>query len=58
MSFVFADIEKARKEIYDATGVKPNYMDASLQIFNEMGIDAKKDGKHLGGDLYRVKINE
>jgi len=52
---VFEDIEKARKEIFKATGAMPNCIDATLKAFPEMGIDAKKDGAHLGGDWYRIK---
>ena len=58
MSNVFEDIEKARKEIFKATGAMPNIMDATAETFAKMGIDAKKDGEYLGGDLYRVKIEE
>jgi len=55
MSSVFEDIEKARKEIYKATGQMPNAMDATAETFSEMGIDAKKDGEYLGNGIYRVR---
>lgn len=55
---VFEDIGKARKDIFKATGAMPNCIDATLETFSKMGIDAKKDGDHLGGDYYRVKTEE
>jgi len=58
VSNVFEAIEKARKEIFKATGAMPDCMDATLETFSEMGIDAKKDGEYLGGNYYRIKIEE
>lgn len=58
LSNVFEGIEKARKEIFKATEAMPNYMDATLKTFSEMGIDAKEDGECLGGDFYRIRIKE
>ena len=56
MSNVFENIEKARKKIHDVTEISPDCMDSTHQTFTEMDIDAKKDGEHIGGDWYRVKI--
>jgi len=58
MSNVFEDIEKARKKIFEVTVEMPNFMDATLEVFSKMGIDAKKDGECLSGNFYRVKLEE
>ena len=55
MSSVFEAIKKAQKSTHSATGVKPNCMDATAETFSEMGIDAVKDGEHLGDGIYRIR---
>lgn len=58
MSNVFEDIKKAKKKIFDATDQMPNAMDATVETFSEMGIDAVKDGEHLGNGIYRVRMDQ
>jgi len=52
-----ADVKKAMKSIHGATGSQPTGLTAHLQTFKEMGIDAEKDGEHLGGGVYYVRAN-